>query len=78
MGVSIAFLILAPRSGDVGARFPAQLAHRGARAAVGDSHISAALAPSRSTFNRASKQKCVFNLPSPTLLRIPHRNLAQN
>jgi hypothetical protein len=71
MGVSIAFLILAPRSGDVGARFPAQLAHRGARA-------SAALAPSRSTFNRASKQKYVFNLPSPTLLRIPHRNLAQN
>jgi len=45
---------------------------------VSDSHISAALAPSRSIINSSSKQKRVFNLPSSTVLRMPQCNLAQN
>jgi hypothetical protein len=52
---------------------------RGAfRSIVSDSHISAALAPSRSIINSPSKQKCARNPPASTTLRMPQCNLAQN
>jgi hypothetical protein len=46
------------------------------RGVVSDSHISAALAPSRPIINSRSKQKSIFNLPSSMVLRMPQCNLA--
>jgi hypothetical protein len=43
---------------------------------VSDSHISAALAPSRPIINSRSKQNSIFNLPSSMALRMPQCNLA--
>jgi hypothetical protein len=50
----------------------------GIRGIASDSHISAALAPSRSAINSSSKQNCACNCHRPsTTLRMPQRNLAQ-
>jgi hypothetical protein len=48
----------------------------GMRGVVSDSHISAALAPSRPIINSRSKQNSIFNLPSSMVLRMPQCNLA--